>query len=66
MSAEKFVEWVTLQPDGMRYELEAGQVVALASESVLHALTKMKIARTSRDPVARAGLVRRGPGRHGG
>jgi Uma2 family endonuclease len=57
MSAEEFVEWATLQPEGTRYELEAGQVVSMASERLLHALTKLKVARRLEDAVARAGLA---------
>lgn len=55
MTAEAFVAWAMQQPEGVRYELEAGELVAMAPERSLHALTKFDVARRLADAVARSG-----------
>ncbi len=38
MTAEEYVAWAMAQPEGCRYELDDGAVVAMASERLRHAL----------------------------
>jgi Uma2 family endonuclease len=55
MTADEFIAWALDQPSG-RYELAAGEVVAMAPERAGHALVKMAAARALEDAVAAAGL----------
>ncbi len=41
MTADEFIDWAMAQPEGQRYELVAGEVVAMAPERSAHALTKL-------------------------
>lgn len=56
MDADSFLEWAMQQPEGERYELCAGEVVAMAPERTGHALLKFQIARRLADAVERAEL----------
>jgi Uma2 family endonuclease len=48
--------WAMEQPEGKRYELVAGEVVAMAPERAAHARTKFHFARRFADTVEAAGL----------
>ncbi len=56
MTADEFIAWAMEQPEGKRYELVAGEVVAMAPERVAHARTKFHFARRFADTVEAAGL----------
>jgi Uma2 family endonuclease len=56
MSADEFNRWAVEQPDGTRYELAGGEMVAMAPERPAHALVKARIWRALDDAVAAAGL----------
>ncbi|WP_428488988.1 Uma2 family endonuclease [Rhodopila sp.] len=56
MTSDEFVAWAMRQPEGHRFELVAGQVVAMAPERSAHALTKFHIARRLADAVDQSGL----------
>jgi Uma2 family endonuclease len=55
MTVEEFVDWAMAQPDG-RYELEGGEVVAMAPERAAHARLKARIWRALDDAIAARGL----------
>ena len=56
MTADEFIAWAMERPDGERYELVAGEVVAMAPERVAHARSKFRIARRLANAVEEAGL----------
>jgi Uma2 family endonuclease len=56
MDADAFFGWMAEQDDGVRYELAAGEVVAMGPERAAHALTKLAVARALGDAVRAAGL----------
>lgn len=56
MTADEFIAWAMERPDGERYELVAGEVVATAPERVAHARSKFRIARRLANAVEEAGL----------
>lgn len=56
MTVDEFLRWATAQPDGKRYELVAGQVVAMAPERAVHARRKALIWLALRDGIAAAGV----------
>lgn len=56
MTSDEFIAWATEQPEGKRYELVGGEVVAMAPERVAHALTKFRVARRLAEAAERAGL----------
>lgn len=56
MTADEFIAWAMTQPEGARYELEDGEVVAMSPERMHHALTKALIFRRLEDAIALAGL----------
>lgn len=56
MSADEFLDWTMGQPDGRRYELAAGKVVAMAPERVSHARCKAEIFVKLREAVRSRGL----------
>ena len=43
MTVDEFLAWLDERPEGMRYELVAGQPVALAPERAAHARRKAEI-----------------------
>jgi Uma2 family endonuclease len=55
LTADGFIAWAAEQPRG-RYELVAGEVVAMAPERAGHARTKARVHRALEDAVAAAGL----------
>ena len=55
MTADEFLAWALEQPHG-RYELAAGEVIAMAPERAAHVLVKMATARALEDAVAAASL----------
>jgi len=56
MTSDEFIAWAMEQPEGKRYELFAGKLVAMAPERSAHALAKFHIARRLSDAVERDGL----------
>src|SRR5208283_5297082 len=57
MTTDEFVAWAMEQPGGQRYELVAGEVIAMAPERSAHARTKFNIARRLAEAVERQGLT---------
>jgi Uma2 family endonuclease len=55
LSADEFIAWATTQEG--RFELEAGEVVAMAPERAAHARTKARAHRRLEDAIAAAGLA---------
>jgi Uma2 family endonuclease len=55
MTADAFIAWAMEQPQG-RWELDAGEIVAMAPERSGHALVKAEAWRALSDGVRRAGL----------
>ena len=56
MTADQFIEWAMAQPEGCRYELAAGELVAMAPERSAHALTKLTVAMRLFEAVKAANL----------
>jgi Uma2 family endonuclease len=56
MTSDAFITWAMEQPEGRRYELFAGRVVAMAPERSAHALAKFHVARRLIEAVERQGL----------
>ena len=56
MTADEFLDWAMAQPDGARYELVAGEVVAMAPERASHGRAKVAVLDSLRAAVAAAGL----------
>lgn len=56
MTADAFIAWAMEQPEGERYELVQGEIVAMAPERSAHALTKARVWRALDDAIAAAGL----------
>lgn len=56
MTSDEFIAWAMQQPEGKRYELVGGEVVAMAPERSVHALAKFHIARRLAEAVEAAGL----------
>jgi Uma2 family endonuclease len=56
MTVDQFVSWAMAQPDGPRYELVDGEVVAMAPERAVHARRKARIWRALTDAIDGAGL----------
>ncbi|MFO1047869.1 MAG: Uma2 family endonuclease [Geminicoccaceae bacterium] len=57
MTADEFLDWAMAQPEGERYELVAGEVVAMAPERAAHGRAKLAAVDALRASVARAGLT---------
>jgi Uma2 family endonuclease len=55
MTSDEFVAWAMEQPEGKRFELVAGEVVAMAPERSAHALAKFHIARRLAEAVESGG-----------
>lgn len=45
MTSDEFIAWAMEQPETKHYELVAGEVVAMAPERAVHALTKARVWR---------------------
>ncbi len=56
MTADDFIAWAMRQPGPGRYELVAGEVVGMAPERSVHALTKARIWRALDDAIRSGGL----------
>jgi Uma2 family endonuclease len=56
MTVDQFLSWAMGQPDGPRYELVDGEVVAMAPERAAHARRKARIWRALTDAVEAEGL----------
>ncbi len=56
MSSDAFITWAMERPSGERYELVAGEVVAMAPERAAHARVKFRIARRLAEAVEAGGL----------
>jgi Uma2 family endonuclease len=56
MTSDEFIAWAMEQPEGKRYELFAGKVVAMAPEQSAHALAKANIWRRLVEAIERDGL----------
>src|SRR5271166_2957562 len=56
MTADEFIAWAIEQPEGQRYELAAGEVIAMAPERSGHALAKAHIWRRLTEAVEAAQL----------
>jgi len=56
MTADEFLAWAMEQPEGQRYELVAGEVIAMAPERAAHGRTKLRLARRLADAIEAARL----------
>jgi Uma2 family endonuclease len=56
MTVDQFLSWALAQPDGPRYELVDGEVVAMEPERAVDARRKARIWRALTDAVDGAGL----------
>jgi Uma2 family endonuclease len=56
MTSDEFLTWAMSQPKGSRYELVAGEVVAMAPERWRHAMVKAAVWRAVDDAIREAGL----------
>lgn len=56
MTSDEFLAWAMQQPEGQRYELVEGEVVAMAPERVIHSRVKLRVARRLAEAVEAAGL----------
>ena len=57
MTAEAFLAWAMEQPEGQRYELDGGEVVAMAPERIAHARAKVRFLRRFADAIDAQGLT---------
>ena len=56
MTSDAFIAWAMQQPEGKRYELARGEIVAMAPERLSHALMKGQIYRKLAEAVETARL----------
>ena len=56
MTSDEFLLWAMTRPEGERYEMANGAIVAMAPERSAHALTKLHIARRFAEAIEAAGL----------
>lgn len=56
MSADEFLVWAMDQPEGRRYELTAGEVVAVSPERAAHARAKLRASLALDTAIVRKGL----------
>src|SRR5690348_5100494 len=56
MTADEFIEWAIGLPDGERYELVGGELVAMSPERATHTRTKHRTAVALESAVRHAGL----------
>jgi Uma2 family endonuclease len=56
MTSDEFIAWAMERPRGERYELVAGEVVAMAPERSSHALTKGRVFRRLAEAIEALGL----------
>ena len=51
MTADRFIVWAMEQPDGQRYELASGEVIAMAPERTAHARAKRDVLQALSDSI---------------
>jgi hypothetical protein len=56
MTSDAFLAWAMTRPQGERYELIGGEVVAVAPKRASYALTKARVWRALDDGIREAGL----------
>jgi Uma2 family endonuclease len=56
MTVDEFLAWLEEGSEGVRYELVAGEVVAMAPERAAHARRKAQVWLALRDGIEAAGL----------
>jgi Uma2 family endonuclease len=56
MTADEFLAWAEARPEGRRWELVAGEPVAMAPERSVHALVKAEVWLALREAIRAAGL----------
>lgn len=56
MTADEFIPWAMAQPEGCRYELVAGRVVAMSPERIGHNEGKLEAVVALRQAIRAAGL----------
>ncbi len=56
MTPDEFIAWAMEQPEGEHYELFNGEIVTMAPERSMHALTKFQVASRIAEAVEAAGL----------
>ncbi len=56
MTVETFLAWAQGQPEGARYELAAGQLVAMAPERAAHVRSKQRLCQRLESAIDGAGL----------
>jgi Uma2 family endonuclease len=56
MTVEEFIPWAMARPEGERYELVGGEIVAMAPERAAHARSKSRIWRLLTEAIERGGL----------
>jgi Uma2 family endonuclease len=57
MTADEFIEWAMGLPDGERYELVGGELVAMSPERAVHTRTKHRAAVALESAVRQGGLA---------
>ncbi len=57
MTSDEFIAWAMSRPRGERYELTAGEVVAMAPERAVHARTKLRVVRRLAEAIEAQGLA---------
>jgi Uma2 family endonuclease len=56
MTADEFIPWAMAQPEGFRYELVAGQVIAMSPERASHNEGKLEVVVALRRAIRETGL----------
>jgi Uma2 family endonuclease len=56
MTSDEFIAWAMRRPDGERWELVGGELVAMSPERSGHALVKARVWRALDDAIRAAGL----------
>ena len=56
MTVDEFIAWAMEQPEGEKYELADGEIVAMAPERLSHADAKSQIGRRLAEAIEAAGL----------
>ena len=57
MNVTEFITWATVQPEGQRYELSQGELVAMAPERNRHVVVKQETWLALRNAIAEAKLT---------
>jgi Uma2 family endonuclease len=56
MTVDEFIAWAMEQPEGEKYEIADGEIVAMAPERLSHARAKAQIWRRLAEAIEAAGL----------